>query len=70
MYSETSMNPLYKRSNDQTRIFEFHTDRETYWLIDGLRRTLEPYGRLDEQEIKQLFTKLKDWAGYTEEKPP
>jgi len=38
--------------------------------MDGLRRTLEPYGRLDEQEIKQLFTKLKDWAGYTEEKPP
>lgn len=49
-------------------LFEFHSDDSTYWLMEGKKRTLEPYGQLDKAGIEDLFTKLKDWAGYTKDK--
>ena len=67
------MKSLYKQITNAhgtvVGLFEFHSDGSTYWLMEGKKRTLEPYGRLDKQGIEDLFTKLKDWSGYTKDKP-
>jgi hypothetical protein len=67
------MKSLYKQITNAhgtvVGLFEFHSDDSTYWLMEGKKRTLEPYGQLDKQGIEDLFTKLKAWAGYTKDKP-
>ena len=67
------MNSLYKqcyKPSGNVVYYQFHRSTDSYWLIDGFnKRLLEPYGKLNDEQITLLFTRLKDLAGYTEDKP-